>query len=125
MRISGTIDFIEIHPLNRLIDNLFKDSNIDYRTHKLQDSFDFINSSLELYIYPFGDTHKKPRYLFEGDINLPLDLALTELHRITHILNQHETAYCLFFHPNKDDEDVSIELRSVGYYKLYEELLKR
>jgi hypothetical protein len=128
MRINGTIDFVELEDLKLLLSDIFKGHKIQYKARVFGDEFKIIDDDYEFYISTFDPTNqypmKKPRYSFEGEIKLELKESLKEIYRITSKIISKNVGYCISIFPIEDDESVDIELRSVKYYELYEQMKK-
>lgn len=126
MRINGTIDFIELEELKELLKKIFVGHEVQHKVRIFGDEFKIIDEKYEVYISTFDPTNqypmKKPRYSLEGEILLCLKESLKELHRVTNCLRDNRVGYCIAFYPIENEEDVEIELTSIKYYELYEEM---
>jgi len=105
---------------------MFVGHNVQYKSRLVGDEFKIIDDKYELFIETFIPSSqylmKKPRYSIEGDINLDLANALKEFHNLVRIIKQNGTHFCISYYPDKDDESIELELRSVGYYSEYEKM---
>lgn len=126
MRINGSIDFIELEDLKQLLNKIFAGYRVEYKTRIFGDEFRIFDESYELYVSTFDPTNKfpmkKPRFSIEGNIIMELSEALREIHRITNQIRLADIGYCITIYPIEGDETVDIELRSVQYYNLYEQM---
>lgn len=126
MRINGTIEFIELEDLKKLINKMFSGHQVEYKARIFGDEFRIIDNKYELYISTFDPTNqfpmKKPRFAFEGNIKMELSEAMKEIHRIINQLRSDEFGYCITIYPIEGDENIDFELRSVQYYNLYEKM---
>jgi len=128
MRVNGTIDFIELVELKVLLKKIFAGHEIRQKVRVFGDEFKIIDDKYEIYISTFDPINhyrmKKPRYSFEGEILLGLQESLKEIHRITNCIAGNNVGYCIAFYPIENEENVELELRSIRYYELYEEMKK-
>ncbi len=126
MRISGTIDFIELEELKILLKNMFTGDQVVHKIRVLGDEFKIINKIHELYVSTFDPTNqnpmKKPRFSFEGDIKMNLAESIVELRRITKALNNNKLIYCIAYYPNENDDTQEIEVMSENYWETYEQM---
>jgi len=123
MRVSGSIDFIEIDELKPILFDIFGDDNLKYRVLIIGEQFSLLNDEAELHIETFNPLPmKKPRYNLDWEIKKTLEKSLIDLNHFTTKLQGKQVSYCIAFYPIKGDESVEIELRSIGYYNEYEQM---
>ena len=123
MRVSGSIDFIELDKLKIVLFGIFGKSKLKSRTRIFGDQFSLVDNESELHIETFNPIPmKKPRYNLDWDIKKPLKESLMELNTFINKLRSKNVSYCIAFYPIDEDESVEIELRSIGYYNEYEQM---
>lgn len=123
MRVSGSIDFIEMDKLKPILFEIYGESELKFRTRIFGEQFSPINDEAELHIETFNPLPmKKPRYNLDWEIKRSLKQSLKELNIFTIKLRSKNVSYCIAFSPIEGDESVELELRSIGYYNEYEQM---
>jgi len=129
MRVSGTIDFIEVDKLKPILFEIFGETDLKFRIRILGEEFSIINEEFELWIEtidPLGEMQMKlPSYMVDWGFNKSLEESLKDLNFFTQKLDSKKVSYRLAFYPIEGDESVEIELRSIGYYDEYERMKKK
>ena len=123
MRVSGSIDFVELDDLKPILYDIFGETKLEFRVRIVGEQFRLVDEETELHIETFNPIPmKKPRYNLDWQIKKTLKESLIELDKFINTLRNKNISYCVAFYPIDNNESVEMELRSIGYYNIYEEM---
>ncbi len=98
MRVSGSIDFIELDKLKTVLFEIFEESKLEFRTRIFGEQFSLVDNEFELHIETFNPIPmKKPRYNLDWAIKKPLKESLKELNAFIDKLRSKNVSYCIAF----------------------------